>query len=78
MLSELRMGMHDWPDAGPLAGVQGHTGIENTSASPQAAFVFSIPVCPSPREARTGQVDEKPSLHLFFSASSAISARDRF
>lgn len=50
----------DWPDAGlgqPWAGVQGNTGIENTSASPQVSLVFSIPVFPSPREARTGQAD---------------------
>ena len=36
----------------------------------QIALVFSIPVCPSPREARSGQPG-------FFSAASAISARDR-
>ena len=37
----------------------------------QVALVFWIPVCPSPREARSGY----PGL---FSASLAISARDRF
>jgi hypothetical protein len=58
--------------AGPTPGFglafKGTLELRTQTLGNQVALVFSIPVCPSPREARSGQM-------VFFSASSAVSAR---
>ena len=44
-----------WPDAGFGRRSRAHWNWETQALLDWEAFVFSIPVCPSPREARSGQ-----------------------
>ena len=53
--------MDVWPDAGRWPAFKGTLELRTQARRGQVALVFSIPVCPSPREARSGQIDEKES-----------------
>ena len=54
------LGERGWPDAGFWPAFKDTLELRTRTLQNQVALVFSIPVCPSPREARSGQLRSNP------------------